>query len=113
MWRTVHSRQSADQRRRDVAPLGAASGDPTPESRLATLSCFIFVRTLCEIRRDPGARHPCAKRYGGRYAGIVRWNATKKRDDWGVKRQRVRSQSEWLERPDENLRLAQTRSRNQ
>ena len=39
------------------------------------------------------------------YRGEIVWNRTKKRDSWGVKRQRPRAESEWLRVPVPELRI--------
>ena len=39
------------------------------------------------------------------YRGEIVWNRTKKRDSWGVKRQRLRPESEWLRVSVPNLRI--------
>ena len=39
------------------------------------------------------------------YRGEIIWNRTKKRDTWGVKRQRPRPESEWLRVPAPELRI--------
>ena len=39
------------------------------------------------------------------YRGVIVWNQSKKRDDWGRKRQRQRAESEWIRQPADHLRI--------
>ena len=41
------------------------------------------------------------------YRGEIVWNRTKKRDSWGVKRQRPRPESDWLRVPAPELRIVE------
>jgi site-specific DNA recombinase len=39
------------------------------------------------------------------YRGVIVWNKTRKRDQWGLQRQKDRPQTDWLRVPAEHLRI--------
>jgi site-specific DNA recombinase len=39
------------------------------------------------------------------YRGVIVWNKSRKRDEWGQQRQRPRPADEWMRTPDESLRI--------
>ena len=39
------------------------------------------------------------------YRGVIVWNRTRNRDEWGLKKQTPRDPSEWVREPDETLRI--------
>jgi site-specific DNA recombinase len=43
--------------------------------------------------------------YNDLYRGVIVWNRTKKRDAWGVKHQRSRSDAEWMKSDAAHLRI--------
>lgn len=56
----------------------------------------------------PNARAPSSVRealYRDLYRGVIVWNRTKKRDDWGRTHAKARPESEWLRLPAPELRI--------
>jgi site-specific DNA recombinase len=79
------------------------------------------LRTIAHRLNDEGALAPLPRRadrprgwapssvrevlYRELYRGVIMWNRTKKRDNWGCKKQTPRDPSEWIREPDETLRI--------
>jgi len=81
----------------------------------------IGLRTIAHRLNDEGALAPLPRRtgrprgwapssvraalYRELYRGVIVWNRTKKRDEWGCKKQTPRDPSEWVREPDATLRI--------
>ena len=79
------------------------------------------LRSLAHRLNDEGAPAPLPRRPGRPhgwapssvravlcrelYRGVIVWNRTKKRDEWGRKHQTPRDSNEWVREPDETLRI--------
>ena len=79
------------------------------------------LRSLAHQLNDEGALAPLPRRtgrprgwapssvravlYRELYRGVIVWNRTKKRDEWGCKKQTPRDPSEWVREPDATLRI--------
>jgi site-specific DNA recombinase len=79
------------------------------------------LRSLAHRLNDEGALAPLPRRagrprgwapssvravlYRELYRGVIVWNRTKKRDEWGCKKQTPRDPAEWVREPDETLSI--------
>ena len=87
----------------------------------ALYASALGLRSIAHRLNDDGAPAPLPRRtgrprgwapssvrevlYRELYRGVVLWNRTKRRDEWGCKKQTPRDPSEWVRESDETLRL--------